>query len=146
MMLRTRRAQKSPETEGNTGEKDRREGIRDRELPAASQVTSRRLRTLSHTQETNREQSTPTRPRPGTTSSPRRSDPLFLIPQNSFLTQEADSYFHRAVHERKINRIMTHLLAVPSSWVTPLDPGNNNIQREINLRQKLIRVNEVNCI
>lgn len=146
MMLGTCRAQKSPETEGNTGEKDRREGIRDRELPAASQVTSRRLRTLSHTQETNREQSTPTRPGPGTTSSPRRSDPLFLIPQNSFLTQEADSYFHRAVHERKINWIMTHLLAVPSSWITPLDPGNNNIQREINLRQKLIRVNEVNCI
>ena len=110
MMLGTRRAQKSPETEGNTGEKERREDIRDHELPAASQVTSQRLRTPSHTPEINREQSTPTRPGPGTTSSPQRSDPLFLIPQNSFLTQEADSYFHRAVHERKINWIMTHLL------------------------------------
>ena len=114
-MLGTRRAQKSPEAEGNTGEKERRGGIRGRELPAASKVTSRRLLTPSHTPETNPEQSAPTRPRPGTTSSPQRSDPSFLIPQNSFLTQEADSYFHRAVHERKINWIMTHLLAVPSS-------------------------------
>ena len=110
MMLGTRRAQKSPETEGNTGEKERREGIRDRELPAASQVTSRRLRTPGHTPETNREQSTPTRPGPRTTSSPQRSDPLFLIPQNSFLTQGAHSYIHRAVHKRQMNWIMPHLL------------------------------------
>lgn len=109
---------KSPETEGNTGEKDRREGIRDRgyRLPPRSHhggcarwATPKRLtENRAHQPDPGREPHQVLGGWPSVShptefpSSPRRLIAIFTGPST----------------RGEINWIMTHLLAVPSSWIT----------------------------